>query len=244
MLETSILGLKYARLVLGDVNPQEIKKLKKKYSYIYLISYKKINLENFVVADKKTPTIDLTQNLDEIFRNFSASARNKIRKTKKIESLGFVSADGNFDESYKVYAHVKRKDGVIPEPKKELKHCTYFNAYLGNKIISSISCYDFDNILRVNTIVSLRKEMGGDSRIVGYASTGLIWEICRYGKERGYKIVDLGIINLTDPSKSGIAQFKNSFGQNIVHTYIYRYETRLFKLVKKILGLAKVTNVH
>jgi len=238
--DSSILCFKYVRLILADINFDEIEKLKKKYSYIFFYLYnKKIDLEGFSITEKKTPIIDLSQSLDGIFRKFKKNTRNEIRKTEKIARLEFKNANNGIGQSFRFYKKIKKKDGVCPDIKADFKGCKFFNAYLAGKLIVSISCYDNRRILRLKHIVSLRKEKDFDSRIIGYATRRIIWEICKYGKGSNYKKIDLGGINFSEQGKGGVTQFKESFGAEIIDVYVYRYETRIFKLLKKILELFK-----
>lgn len=243
-MEISILGFKYVRLILEKINLSQIEELKRKYSYLYIVTYKKIPLSGFNILCRKTAVIDLSQGLEQIFQKFNKTTRNEIRKTERITNLHFVILDNNFNEAYNLYRKVKRKDGVVPEPKSDFKECKFFNAYLKDRMIVSIACYNQNKILRLKSIVSLRKMREFDKRIMGYATRRLIWEICKYGKANGYRKLDLGNVNLTDPTKAGIAKFKISFGGDLVDNYIYRYETKIFALLRKILRLTKIINIH
>ena len=232
----SLFGLKYIRLILDEINPQEIESLKKDYDYIVIYVYKKPNINGFEIKEQTISIIDLSQNPDDIFKKFKKNTRNEIYKTEKIKELKFMNLDDNFNASYKFYKKIKKQDGAIPDIKKEFLGCLFFNAYLNNKIIASVSVYDTGQVLRLKHIVSSRKESNFDSRIAGYATRRIIWEIIKYGVSRGYKKLDMAGVNLTDPSKKGIAEFKQSFGGEIFTNYICRYETKKFKFLKKIIN--------
>lgn len=232
----SIFGLKYIRLILDEINNQEIELLKKDYDYIVIYAYKKPVINGFDIREQTTSIIDLSQNLDDIFKKFRKNTRNEIRKTENIKDLEFKIADNNFNESYKLYKKIKKSDGVIPDIKKEFLGCLFFNTYLNDKIIVSISVYDTGQVLRLKHIVSSRKKDNFDSRLAGYATRRIIWEVIKYGNSHKYKKLDMAGVNLSDPSKKGIAEFKQSFGGEIITNYICRHETKKFKFFRKIIN--------
>ena len=238
--DTSICGLKYIRFILERTDWAGIGRLKKRYSYIFFYVFEKQGeeLKDFSFVKKNTPLIDLTQGTEVAFKRFRKNTRNEIRKTERIKGLSFRNLDNNFGKSYRFYKKIKRKDGVSPDLKMEFNGCLFFNAYLDGKIIVSVSCYDDSKeTLRLKHIVSLRKKEFFDGRIAGYATRRIIWEICKYGAKCDYKTVDLGGINFGEPDKEGIRLFKESFGGLVAPVYIYHYETRMFKLLKKILTI-------
>ena len=65
-----------------------------------------------------------------------------------------------------------------------------------------------------------------------------MWEICQYGKARGYTTLDLGGVDFDDPQKYGITDFKQSFGGKITDTFICRYETPFFRLIRQMVRLS------
>lgn len=233
----SLFGLKYIRLILDEINPQEIDSLKNNYDYIVIYVYKKPSINGFDIKEQIISIIDLSQNSEEIFKKFKKNTRNEIHKTEKIKELRFKNLDDGFAGSYNFYKKIKKQDRATPNIKEEFKNCLFFNAYIGNKMIVSVSVYDTGQVLRLKHIVSSRKEKKFDSRIAGYATRKIIWEIIKYGNSHKYKKLDMAGVNLTDPSKKGIAEFKQSFNGEIITNYICRYETKKFKFFKKILNL-------
>lgn len=233
----SVLGIPYIRIITETVNPDEIKKLKRRFFYIHLYSYRPVALLGFSQKQQAIGLIDLSPDERVIFGAFKKNTRNEIRKTERRAGLTWKVPDEARINSYRFYKKVKRADGVAPDIRQEFTGCLFFNAYLNNKLVISMSCYQAAPILRLKHLVSVRKQSDIDSRIVGYASRRLIWEICRYGKRHGYRWFDLAGVNLTDPKKSGVAQFKQSFGGNIKTAYVYQYATPLFDLIKKITNL-------
>ena len=102
-------------------------------------------------------------------------------------------------------------------------------------MIVTMSFYDNGEIIRAKHIASVRKENVQDAKIVAQASRLLNWEVIKWGKSHGRKLFDLGGIT-NDPAKAGIRDFKRSFGGDETDIYMYRYTTRIFSFLKKILS--------
>lgn len=239
ILDTSILGLHYMRRLMFELEVNELQNLTKQYSYIHGYALQKKEVPGFSITPKMTPLIDLRQPSGDIFATFRKNTRNEIRKTESIPDLRFVREDPSRALSYRFYKFIKMKDGVIPDLARDFSQCRFFNAYLVNQLIVSISCYDNGRVLRLKHIVSVRKEPRFDPRIIGYATRRLIWDICQWGKEYDYQMLDLGGINYVESAKSGVTMFKESFGGSCIDMYVYRYETKVFRLLKRVLRLFK-----
>jgi len=235
--DLSFLGLRYARILTDDISNEEAARLVTTYSYVHIYSGKQAALDGFQERLQPTPIIDLTQNLDDIFKKFRRDTRAGIKKSGEINDLRFLEPTRNIDESYDFYKYVKKRDGVLPDLKREFAGCIFFNAYLDNRLLVSMSFYDNGITLRSKHIVSLRKEIGSRSKLVAFATRRLVWDVCQYAKERKYLKLDLGGINFSDSVKSGVADFKQSFGADIVNFYVYRYETRQFSLARRTLNV-------
>lgn len=243
MLELSFLGFKYARLIAsGELGQTEVKQLKNNFSNVNLVSYQSQNLPGFQELNKKAVLINLPPSLEEIFSTFKDNTRNEINKTNKIEGLKFVWLDKNFKALHKLHKSFDLKRGWMPAPKIELEKSLVFSAYFKNKPISVVTCFTNDKVIRILELFSARYEKNQEyeSPIIGYATRRVIYEICKYGKEQGFTMFDLGGINLEDPAKAGVAKFKQSFGGRVVDVYFYIYITRAFKILKNILKLFKL----
>ena len=236
----SFVGFRYIRLLVENITREEVDKLKRKYSYIFIYSYSKLDLNEFHLKEQRTSIIDLSQSLDDIFKNFKKNTRNEIRKVDHIDGLRFVLPDKNTRASYRFYKKIKIADKVIPDIYKEFNGCIFANTYYNNKLIASISSYDNGEIIRLKHIVSLRKDRNFSDKLAGYATRKLIWELCRYGKKLNYKRLDLAGVNITDPAKQGIVKFKESFGGKITDIYTYRYQRKIFTALKEFIRIFKM----
>ncbi|MBI5401580.1 hypothetical protein HZB05_01995 [Candidatus Wolfebacteria bacterium] len=240
MLTATFGGLKIARVLLDEVDGNEISELKKKFSYVFAVVYKKIeegqDLSDFRVCARRSAVIDLKPDMEQIFNKFESNTRKEIRQARKEQDFLFVSADTNFRAIYWCYKKFELARHWLPTPRSEMKQQIFFTAYHKNKIVSGISCYGHNEILRVAKIFSIRHQ--GDKQItnalLGHISRNIIFEICKYGKEHGYFLLDLGGVDFLHTEKIGISRFKMSFGSGIIDTSICRFMTPAFVLVKKI----------
>ncbi|MDP3770246.1 MAG: hypothetical protein Q8R40_04915 [bacterium] len=235
--DLSFLGLKYARILSNRITKEDAENLKKKYQYIHIYSFEKKDLPGFDRRVQRTPIIDLSQDLEAIFKKFNDTCKKHIRRQERNLDLTLVMLDNDVCASYKLYKRIKSQEGARPDIKKEFENCIFFNAYMKGEMIVTMSFYDNGEIIRAKHIASLRKEMAEDAKIVAQATRGLNWEVMKWGKAHGKKIFDLGGIT-DDPTKAGIRDFKNSFGGNDTDIYMYRYTTPVFSFLRKALNLA------
>lgn len=240
MLVNSILGLKYIRLLRREAFLEEMEELKKKYSYIFLVSYNQINITGFSVQSKQSIIIDLSAGLDNVFDNFKSNTRKEIRKTFNLnaDGLTFVPIDKQINKIYTCYKKFEYIRGWMPALKSEIKNSLVFAAYYQGAVVAGVTCYADENFIRVGKIFSLRYQCAGNkinSQIIGSASRRLIFEICKYGVEHGFTSLDLGGVDFIDQKKIGISEFKSCFGGDTKDVYICRYIKKNFALLKKIL---------
>lgn len=228
-----------ARIVLEDDKISQYLD-RKKYQRIVIISYQKLALgDDFQVNRKLTPIIHLDQELDNIFANFNDTTRNEIRKTFKNEELKFVAEDKNFDEIYELYKKFEYSQGRVPFSQKAMKDYLAFTAYYQNKLVSLILCFNSFPYLRARSICSKRLETQDREKykIISNAGRRLVYEVCRYGQQRGYKLFDLGSINLEDKQKEGVAGFKSCFGGQLENEYTYTYKSKLYNFFEKFVAV-------
>jgi len=160
------------------------------------LSYDKKNLPGFIIKEKDTPIIYLNKNLEEILKSFNHTARNEIRKTlnNKIIGLRFVSDDHDLVGNYRLSAEFEKSQGRRPDNISDYQGCKIFSAYYHDELIANVICFDIGSILRAKVICSkrLKADQQEKRRIISYAGRRLMYEVCRYGIEHGYKIYDLG----------------------------------------------------
>lgn len=206
------------------------------YSKKTIVTYKKMNLSRFEELVKTTALIDLMPDEDDVFRKFSDTTRNEIRKTYRIDDFKIINNDNKFDDAYQLYKKFEYAQGRAPVVKSVLKKCKLFSAYFKDELISAIFVIESSKYLRIRSIFSKRlqaedKEM---YKIISNATRRIVWEICLWGKENGFHSLDLASVNFKNPKTANITKFKMSFGGNVVNEYTYVYKSKAFRALEKL----------
>lgn len=244
VLESKKFFLKKAYIYSDDQKFKEFY-LGEKYSSIVAISYGKLDenflslythKKNFKIRVKPITRIDLRLSEEEIFKKFNDTAKKHVRRTFKNNELVFGHIIHPTGESYAVYADFEYSQGRVPMSEKEFKTYRLFNAAYRGKEISGISLVESHPYVRTITIYS--KRLATDDKetykIIAQATRRIVYEICLWAKKEGFTMFDLGSINVVDPAKAGITDFKLSFGGDVMPEYTYIYKSRLFGLFEKL----------
>jgi hypothetical protein len=217
-----------------------IEELKNKYSVIYILSYDKYELPGFSVKKKDTPVIYLNKSIDEIMSGFNSTTRNEIRKTfdNKIPDLKFIDDDRDLTNNYRLSEEFEKFQGRKPDSIEAYNDCKVFSAYYKDQLIANIICFDTGRVLRAKVICSKRLETDDKElyRIVSYAGRRLMYNVCKYGLDNGYKMYDLGSVNF---DKKNLAKFKMNFTQDLIAEYTYTYRAPWLKIIEKLRSLIK-----
>ena len=231
--------LSSARIILDDELLGRAMR-EKDYAYITAISHNRFDLGADVsVKPKKTIGIRLQgKTIDELLQSFNDTSRNEVRRTFGMSEIE-VRVDTDPDAAYDLYMRFERAQGRTSQRKESFLQSKIWNAYLEGHLVSSIACYDAKPILRIRAIYSERmwKENKEKYQKIGFATKRLVYEICKYGVENGYALVDMGAANFTDPAKKGVTQFKSSFGGGVMDEYTYTYKSSLFRFISKFIRL-------
>lgn len=175
---------------------------------------------------KKSSLLDLTKGIDAVIQAFNSTSRNEYRRTERNEHLQFFQGSPDFEKYYDFYAACERDRDWFPVPPDELKNSLLFSAAFQGELISGMSCYAHGARLRVGRIYSSKRSKKSDilnNTVYGGAAKRIVVEICKFGIANGYKTLDLGGVDLSEGSKSGITQFKLSLGGVLVNVKLARY---------------------
>jgi len=233
MLTASILGLRYCRLLTSQLTPEKGKQLAADFDYIFAVCHGNCEAPNFDIVQKNACLIDLSNGAEIAFSKFHATSRNEVRRSDKFENLSFQMGTGNdFDAYFNFYKACENARGWFPVPEEELRNSLIFTALFDGQPVSGISVYTNETRLRIGRIFSLKKTRR-DARlnnlVYGCAAKRLVLECCQYGAENGFQTLDLGGIDLQDPAKAGITQFKLSLGGQVAPVTIARFANARFR---------------
>jgi hypothetical protein len=236
MLQAEIASLRYHRVLAKSVNQKFTARLKANYDYSFIVSYDNtFNDPDYEVTDKNTCIMDVTQTEDEIINGFNATSRNELRRTYRTDGLEFLFGYTDFNKYYKFYKASEHARGWYPVPEDELRNCLLFTAIFDGEYISGMSCYTGAGTVRVSRIYSNRKVNANPAitrTIYSAAAKRIVLNISNYAREKGFKMIDLGGVDLESPEKAGISNFKLSLGGKVLPIKVGRYSTGAFDAKK------------
>jgi len=198
----------------------------------------KVDIPGFSRREGTTLVIDLTQDLDTIWRNMKKkSCRYEINRAQR-EGIG-VKISQNFEEFGKIYKafwkkKVYREARVRPE---FIKYGTLFTAEIDGEVVAGHLYLEDDSHIRWIIGGSKRLEVSPDkATLIGCANRLMHWEAIKYARAKGIKEFDLGGVytgeNKNDPRYT-IRQFKQSFGGTLVTRYHYeKVYSKTYKLLR------------
>lgn len=197
-----------------------------------------------------TLRIDLSKSEEELFSEVSATTRSKIRQAAKAGSY-LIHMDENpsrekiyeFCDSYDEFAKVKGIKGADRELLLMAKDSNaLFISQLkdrdGKDLCGTADIHDSKIVLGMYSYSHFRKFSDHAMRNqVSNANRLLYWELIRYHKQCGLKILDMGGLGMGKESKdlNTVDEFKRSFGGKIETLYHFYYPKSL--LGKLVIGL-------
>jgi len=204
----------------------------------------RINLPGYKCVEKLTSTIDLTQELDEIWEKMNRKLRQKIKKATRENIVWKINE--NFNEFYTISKDfVKQKNYVsriegffgleLPDIKIMKKYGTLFTAELNGEILGGhLYLEDNDNIL---AWISASKRLAVNNettKLINNANCLLHWQAINYAKEKSIRTFNWGglwsLDEAQDPKKNSINTFKLSYGGQIEKSYFYsKINNKLFE---------------
>ncbi|MFC1912759.1 hypothetical protein ACFLX7_00985 [Chloroflexota bacterium] len=211
----------------------------------------KVEADGFTRVDYLTSVIDLTQDLDTIWRKLDyKSSRLPIKRAQR-EGIK-VNINRDYDEFWQINRSFQRKKGFGPilgigTPRVEImkRYGTLFTAeYEGEILGGNIYLEDEANIRAWRWASTRLKVDREKAALIGRANRLLCWEAIQYAKEKGMKEFDwAGLASKEeanrDKGKKGRNSYKLSFGGEIVTRYSYRkISSKAYKLSYFLYNLA------
>lgn len=214
-----------------------------------------VDVPGFRKEEFTTLVIDLTQELDQIFMDMTASYRKAIRRAEKNGIV--VKKSNNYDVFYTINQRFRKQkklssyEGGVDVDYMG-KYGTLFIAEIDGETVSgSLNLEDEKNI-RGLLGASLRFEADKDKmRSIADSNKLMTWEEIKYAKEKGITEYDLGGYYTgaeKDEEKEKINFFKQGFGGKLVTHYIYQKDYsvayKMSKNTHKIIKRIKYGKQH
>lgn len=202
----------------------------------------KVDVEGFICEEHATLVIDLTKDLEEIWKNMDkSSCRYAVnRAIRDVVKISINKNQSEFIKIYKAFRKSKKQSNLISRlynPELELiksNYGLYFTAEHNGNILGGIYLLEDKNTIR--WIVGASKRLESNKTLIGNANKLLIWEAIKYAKNKGLKEFDFGGYSLTAEKGSeryGINKFKKSFGGELGMKYFYQKDySKLLSLIR------------
>ena len=203
----------------------------------------KINSQDFTRKEFHTLVIDLTQNLDTIWKNMSKkSCRYMINKAIKEGIEVKISQDySHFSE---INRQFRKEKGLQQDRQVELdkEYGTLFIAEIDGELLGGQFYLENENNIRWLIGASKRLEVDKEkATLIGQANRLLVWEAIKYAKDKGIREFDFGGYYINDSGDEQMRKinfFKKSFGGELVTHYIYQRDySTIYKIAKKLYQL-------
>ena len=198
----------------------------------------KVDVPGFSRREGTTSVIDLTQDLDAIWKNLKKkSCRYEINRARR-EGI-IIKINQNLEEFDRIYKSFwKNKVYADAQIRPEfVKYGTLFTAEIDDEVVAGQLYIEDESHVRWIIGGSKRLEVPKDRAIlIGCANRLMHWEAIKYAKEKGIKEFDLGGVytgeNKDDPRYT-IRHFKESFGGTLVTRYGYnKIYSKAYKLLR------------
>lgn len=198
-----------------------------------------VGIEGFSKKEFTTLIINLTSDLDTIWKNMSkSSCRYSINKAIKDEVD--IKLNQNYEEFLNINRQFRKNKGI---GKYSLntnfmqKYGTLFIAkHRGECIGGQLYIEDKDTIrwlIGASKRLNVSKE---EATLIGNANRLMIWEAIKYAKNRNIKEFDFGGYYTgiqPDRQKEDINKFKKSFGGELVTRYNYQKDySKTYSFIK------------
>jgi lipid II:glycine glycyltransferase (peptidoglycan interpeptide bridge formation enzyme) len=189
--------------------------------------------------------INLEQDTEIIFANFSSDIRRKIRKAESEGiSCYFHNDTDKFVSFYNDFATRKKTFTTSEHKMREFGDYIRMSFAEHNGQVLAGHSYLADKDMKIVTGLhsgTIRLKGDSDKSLVGRAHKLLIVKDILYFKEMGFKTFDFGgyVKDTKDESLRGINNFKLSFGGKVVPCInYYSYGYWLLKKISKLLRLS------
>lgn len=220
-------------------------------SVTFLFCNNKVNAKGFTCQEKFTSTIDLTPDLDIVWKKMDRkSTRYSIKRAQKDGVKARINE--GYDQFYQIYKSFIRKKGINPllgvgttNLKTMKKYGTLFVAEHDGELLGGHLYLENEFNIKLWLSASKRLEVDREkARLIGNANRLLHWEAMKYAKEKAIREFDWGGLwseeeAEKDEKKKAINSFKLSFGGEVVVRYFYqKVYSKAYRFAQYIYTLA------
>ncbi len=206
-------------------------------NFIKLLDYKQIKEKSILYKSVSFDTIliDLNCSKEEIRKKFKQNYKNEISKAIKL-NISFQEEKDfkDFKNFYNYFAKLKKLNLLTDVFNHYLPNVKITKAiYVDTVLVMHLYLIDYE-IKKVRLLYSATSMSFDDKKIIGFANKFLHYEDMKFFKEIGFKVYDLGGINLDSEDRyiQGINTFKKGFGGVVSHEY--NLTSYLLHLLRKI----------
>lgn len=193
----------------------------------------RFDVQGFTCTPCLTLVIDLTEDLDTVWKKIKPNCRNEINRAQREDIK--ISINEHYEEFYHIFkSFVSQKKGYglpfgIGLPSlNTLKKCgTLFTTESQGEILGGHLYFQGETTLTLYLSASKRLEAEKEkATLIRRANRLMHWEAIKYAKTNGLLELDFGGMwpqeeADADTGKRNINQFKQSFGGKIVPVYDY-----------------------
>jgi hypothetical protein len=210
---------------------------------LYLQSPVKKDLLFMIRTSFSTITIDLSDNIEYLFKNFSSTLRNEIKQSIRFNfKTNFSQPDSNDIIFFNNYFSFKKIPKFNNRYLRFDSSCIVSSIYLGDtRLASHLYIKDLNNN-RIRLVYSAQNtnlkniELNSyTKKAISLANKYLHYNDILYFKNLNFHLYDLGGININDYNINGIASFKKSFSNKLELSY--NYTPILVYLIKYFYGI-------
>jgi lipid II:glycine glycyltransferase (peptidoglycan interpeptide bridge formation enzyme) len=198
---------------------------------------RRVNLPHFKREEQFTMIIDLTKNLDSIWKNMSKSCRYAV--SRAVRDGIDIKLTADYDEFFSMNRSFRQMKGLPAWSIEYLKpYGTLFISEFNGQMIGGIFYLEDESNIRWLVGASKRLEAARHlAGLIGKANRLLIWETIKYAKAKGLRRFDLGGYYLGEHGKDEELErvnfFKRGIGGEITPLYAYRRDySRLYTWTK------------